>query len=109
MIKRMVTYVRYLLPVLILSWLAGMVAELGQVFVAWQTGRILISPSTQLQSLAWVLAAGVILAALCAFAEQYMRGITSPSKYWLICVIRFTPKWNGWLRLAFLPSVLVIY
>ncbi|MCI2171800.1 amino acid ABC transporter ATP-binding/permease protein [Schleiferilactobacillus perolens] len=71
MIKRMVAYVRYLLPVLILSWLAGMVAELGQVFVAWQTGRILISPSTQLQSLAWVLVAGVILAALCAFAEQY--------------------------------------
>ncbi|ERL65970.1 amino acid ABC transporter ATP-binding/permease protein [Schleiferilactobacillus shenzhenensis] len=71
MIHRMLFFIRRLIPVLFLSWLAGMVAELGQVFVAWQSGRILVSLGQNVGPLTAWLAVGVVLAALCAYVEQY--------------------------------------
>lgn len=71
MIRRMLTYVGYLVPVLIFSWFAGLIAELGQVFVAWQAGRLFISGSQSVRPLLWWLIGGILIAAIGAFAEQY--------------------------------------
>ncbi|BDR56462.1 amino acid ABC transporter ATP-binding/permease protein [Xylocopilactobacillus apis] len=70
MIKRMISFVRPLIPALILSLLCGLVAESVQVVVAWFTGSMLSQSAFSINSL-WLILIFIIVGGITAFAEQY--------------------------------------
>ncbi|BDR58593.1 amino acid ABC transporter ATP-binding/permease protein [Xylocopilactobacillus apicola] len=69
MIKRMISFVRPLIPALCLSLLTGLAAESLQVIVAWFTG-IIITTHFSWPDL-WFILIVIVIGGICAFVEQY--------------------------------------
>lgn len=70
MIKRMISFVKPLIPALIISLIFGLIAESLQVVVAWYTG-ITLTQNDFSWNIFWSVLVFILLGGISAFFEQY--------------------------------------